>query len=195
MLLATGCEVSEQPRPLAGATPRAGDDRGGIARSATAPRRPRVENSATGRSGRLIARAVLDLKRLGLWRRLTRHLYRIYLSSREGAINIPDDRHLADALLTAQIDRRGSGALCDIRFYPAAIARDLERQRDYFEGGRLPSPPPSPRQFWVSVLGHELAHCLPHPDPLRQVGERTARRWERKVLDAARRAWPVEAKR
>ena len=180
-LIASGCSGAEPRSGATGAPSPAGPS------ALRAPTQPplRVENSAAGRSGRLIARAVRDLKRGGFWRPLTRHLYKIHLSTRDGSVNIPDDGHLADALLTADIDRRGSGTLCDIRFYPAAVTRDLVRQWEFFEDGRLPRRPPTLRRFWAAILAHELAHCLPHPNPLRQVGEPVARRWERRVLHGA----------
>jgi hypothetical protein len=133
----------------------------------------------------MIGRAVRDLEGLGLWRRLTRHLFEVYLSAREGAVNVPDDGHLADALLTARPRGAEFGSRCDIRFYPAAMARDLRRQARFFEHGLLARPAPSPRRFWVAILAHELAHCLPHRNPLRRVGERVAHGWEERVLRAA----------
>jgi hypothetical protein len=188
VVFAAGCQHAPSERGRPAAERPAAETRSGSAarRSVTAPSGPRVENSASGRSGRLIARALSDLRRLGLWPRLTRHLYRIYLSAREGAVNVPDDKHLADALLTADIDRHGSGALCDVRFYPAAIARDRRRQRRFSAQGRLAHPPPTEREFWVSILAHELAHCLSHPNRLQPVGERVARLWEKRALRAAR---------
>ena len=182
LLLAVGCTASTPERSTG--------ERGRTHVSTSALRRPTrpppvgVENSASGHSGHLIARAVRDLRQTRFWRPLTKHLYRVYLSARTGVVNIPDDQHLADALLTAAIDRKGSGALCDIRFYPAAISRDLVRQWRFFEDGRLARRPPTLRLFWTAVLAHELAHCLPHRNPMKQVGERVAQRWERRVVRA-----------
>ena len=173
-LLAAGCSGAGEP--ATSSAPEVERPGASARRQPTRPRRPRVVNSASGHSRWLIARAVQDLRRTRFWEPLTAHLYKIYLSSRDGSVNVPDDRHLADALLTAAIDRRGSGTLCDIRFYPAAMRQDLVRQWNYFEAGQLGARPPTLRRFWVSILGHELAHCLPHPDPMRQVGERIALR-------------------
>lgn len=157
-------------------------------RPPTRPERAHVEDLARGPSRALIERAVSDLRRLGFWRHLTRHLYVVRISARTGVVRIPDDGHLADALLTGIIDAHGSGALCDIAFFPAAMRQDLKRQARFRSEGRLPSPIPSTRAFWMSVLGHELAHCLPPHRPFRQRGEATARRWERRILRAAQRA-------
>jgi hypothetical protein len=97
---------------------------------------------------------------------------------------VPSDGHLADAFLTAQIDKRGAGSLCDILFFPQAMTDDLVRYENFYEQGLLPDPTPTLRQFWVSILGHELAHCLRHGS-----GEPVAERWEKKVLDRAREAF------
>jgi hypothetical protein len=161
------------------------------ARSQAAERAPthlpvRVENSARGAARAVVGRAVADLKRLGFWERLTSHLYHLRLGTRLGVANVPDDKHLADAYLTAEIDEHGSGALCDILFFPAAIKQDLARQKRFRSEGLLPDDPPTLRQFWVSILGHELGHCLPDDSSFRQRGERTAERWEGRVLAAAR---------
>jgi hypothetical protein len=66
-------------------------------------------------------------------------------------------------------------------FFPDAMAADLARYDRYYHQGLLPDPTPTEREFWVSILGHELGHCLYHGR-----GEPTAERWEKKVLDAAR---------
>ena len=171
-LLAVGCSApSDSPDASRDDPP----GRSSALRGPTEPRRVLVDNSARGRSRWLIARAVRDLKREGFWRPLTRHLYKIYLSTRDGTVNIPEDEHLADALLTADIDRKGSGTLCDIRFYPAAVSRDLVLQWVYFEEGRLSWRPPTLRWFWAAILAYEFVHCLPLSNPMRQVGVPVAR--------------------
>lgn len=136
-----------------------------------------VENAANGKSVKRIRRAMRDLKAVNLWRPLTKHLYKIKFQSRLGAINIPDDGHLADAILTAGFGKRAQGRLCDIMFFPNAIARDLDRWRLYYEQGAVTEPPPTLRQLWGAVTAHELGHCFPGGP-----GEKVAQRWERKAL-------------
>jgi hypothetical protein len=184
LVVLAACEPGRGTAPPGSAGP---DHRSAAAHRQPTRPRPAVRNAAAGADRELISRAVADLRTLGLWTPLTRHLYRLQLGARPGATNVPPDKHLADAFLTAVIDQRGSGALCDVLFYPTAIRRDLERQARFHAQGLLPDPPPTLRQFWVSILGHELAHCLPHEDFFRQRGERTAERWEARVLAAARR--------
>ena len=140
--------------------------------------RARVENDAFGSSARLVRRAIRDLKRLDLWGRLTRHLYVIELGSRLGRDDVPRDGHLADAYITGVVEEEGAGALCDIMFFPTAVADDLARWRIYHAGGYIEDPAPSRRQFWAGLLAHELAHCLEGPR-----GERVAEMWERRAMD------------
>jgi hypothetical protein len=138
----------------------------------------RVENEAFGTSRRRVAQAVTDLKSIGLWDDLTNHLYVVNIQSRPGTTDIPDDRHLADAFLTAQIDEGGSGGLCSIMFFPAAVRAEYSRLLVY--AARHPTyEPPSYRHLWSSILGHELGHCFKG-----QPGEEVARRWEQRVLAA-----------
>lgn len=139
----------------------------------------RVENAALGRSKVRVRRAIRDLKAADLWKPLTRHLYRIKFGSRLGLVNVPEDGHLADAVLTAAFDRHAQGRLCDVMLFPNAIARDLERWRTYWARGALADPPPSLRAFWASIVAHELGHCFPGGP-----GEKVARSWERRALRA-----------
>ncbi len=141
----------------------------------------RVVNHAFGSSKDLLGTAIADLKTLGFWNELTKDLYVLKVSSRNGRARVPEDGHLADAFLTAQIDKRGSGALCDLMFFPVAMSDDLARYQQYYEQGLFADPPPSEREFWASILAHELAHCLGHGK-----GEPVAEAWEKKVLAAAR---------
>jgi hypothetical protein len=145
----------------------------------------KVENDALGDSKQLVRRAINDLKDLGFWDDLTDHLYVLKISTRPGPDRIPDDKHLADAFLTGQIDETTAGSLCDLMFFPDAMVADLVRYDDYYNRGLLPDPTPTLRQFWASIVGHELGHCLDHGR-----GEPTAERWERKVLTAARQTVP-----
>lgn len=138
-----------------------------------------VDNAAFGRSRERVARAVRDLKAANLWLPLTRHLYRIKFGSRLGVVNVPDDGHLADAVLTAAFDEEAQGRLCDVMFFPNAISQDLDRWRAYWEQGAMAAPPPTLRQYWAAVAAHELAHCFPGGP-----GEKFARRWEAKALEA-----------
>ena len=150
-------------------------------RGITQPEGTTVHNGAHGSSKRLVRMAIADLKRAGLWKPLTKHLYVIKVSSRLGRENVPEDGHLADAYLTAQIDDGVGGSLCDIMFFPTAMADDLARWRTYNAQGLLADPAPSRRQFWASILAHELAHCLDHGS-----GEDVAERWEAKTLTRLR---------
>jgi hypothetical protein len=115
-----------------------------------------------------------DLKQVGLWNRLTDHLYEVRVSVRPGRSDIPSDRHLADAYPSAVAKPGGFGSLCDIAFYPAAIAADLARWRRYYSEGRAGRPAATLRQYWGSILAHELAHCLGNGK-----GEPVADHWER----------------
>lgn len=138
----------------------------------------KVFNNAFDSSKRRVARAIKDLKSVGLWKRLiSERLYVIEIQSREGAARIPDDGHLADATLQGYIDDEGSGGRCYILFYPVAIERDLVVQQQGFELGHWPEPPPL-RRFWGAILAHELAHCLKWDD-----GEPFAEKWEARALE------------
>ncbi len=136
-----------------------------------------VENEALGKSAERVRRAMRDLKAVNLWRPLTRHLYKVKFQSRLGAASVPDDGHLADAILTAGFGKTAQGRLCDIMFFPNAIARDLRRWRLYYRQGAAAEPAPTLRQLWGAVTAHELGHCFPGSP-----GEKVARKWERKAL-------------
>ena len=160
--------------------PRGGRDE----QPSSAARRPserdatvRLENDALGASKQRVNQAVADLKAIGLWDDLTNHLYVVNIQSRPGTSNIPDDRHLADAFLTAQIDEQGSGGLCSIMFFPAAVRGEYAELLAY-AADHPTYEAPSLRDFWASILGHELGHCFKG-----QPGEDVARRWEHRVLE------------
>ncbi len=143
----------------------------------------KVFNNAFDRSHRRVARAIRDLKTAGMWKKLiSERLYVIEIQSREGVARVPDDKHLADATLQGYIDDEGSGGRCYILFYPVAIERDLVAQQEGFELGFWDEPP-SLRQFWAAVLGHELGHCLDWDG-----GESVAEKWEARTLEALRAA-------
>jgi hypothetical protein len=184
-LLPAACTGGTEP-----AAPRAAQTPGGTDPSPTpapAERAPlerrgaKIENVASGGSHRRARVAIRDLRRIGLWSRLTDHLYIVKIGSRLGRGGVPADGHLADALLTAQVEEEGGGALCDIRFYPTAMADDLVRWAQYYAQRLLPEPPPTLRQFWGAILVHELAHCLGEGK-----GERVADRWEKRALRGLR---------
>ncbi len=142
-----------------------------------------LTNAALGGSKRLVNTAIGDLKKVGLWRPLTNHLYSLKFATRLGRLNVPEDGHLADAYLTAAINGNEGGAACDVMFFPTAMADDLARWRTYHSQGLLADPAPTLRQFWGSIMAHELAHCLKHGR-----GEPTAERWEARALAALREA-------
>lgn len=156
------------------------------ARAPRIPPRPKVY--FRGREGRAeVHRAIADLKEVGLWRPLTEHLYRIEVLVRAGAGAVPEDGHLADARFTKTLIGSGTfdyplGSYCIIRFYPTAMLSDLARWNSYYERGLTGLVPPSHRQFWASIVGHELSHCpqrgiTPTPEPV-------ALAWERRVREA-----------
>lgn len=124
-----------------------------------------------------------DLKAIGMWRELTDHLYRVELDSRRGTANVPEDGHLADAYFTGIVENGGGGAVCDVMFFTSSISADLARWRDYYSRGLLPDPAPTLRQFYGSLLAHELAHCRRGPRD-----EDVAQAWERRALDALQAA-------
>jgi hypothetical protein len=142
-------------------------------RPITRPGGVRVRFVATGRPLRRLRLAEHDLKAVRLWWRLTHHLYEVKVAVRPGRDDIPPDRHLADAYISAVGAHGALQNMCDIVFYPAALAQDLVRWRRYHAQGRLGRPPATLRQYWGSILAHELAHCLGTGK-----GEKVADHWE-----------------
>lgn len=177
LLVVTGSCTGERTREAGMAKRRVPARRAARPRPERPRKLPKITNSAFGQSRWRVARATRDLRRIGLWDDLTKGLYAIHFRSRLGRDDVPEDGHLADALSTAVIDEDGQGGLCDIWFYPTAIADDLRRWRQYHADGRLDEPPPSPGQFWAAITAHELAHCLGFGR-----GEKAAERWEAKAL-------------
>jgi hypothetical protein len=122
---------------------------------------------------RLIKRGIADVKKLGLWKRLTKHLHVAKINAYGGRHNTPSDGHLADAFPGVM---EGSdeelGLSCDVVFYMAAIAKEVRLSRQ----GVLVRNRPNLRITYASIVAHELAHCLRGPH-----GEKVARRWEYKV--------------
>ncbi|MDP9224941.1 MAG: hypothetical protein M3P18_14075 [Actinomycetota bacterium] len=175
----TGCSADRQPGP---AMTIASPTRSASEHPPTRPRHARVVFLAAGEPARRLRQAERDLKEVSLWNDLTAHLYEVKVAMRPGRSDIPTDRHLADAYPSAVAAPGGYGNLCDITFYPAAITADLDRWRRYHSEGVMPEIPPATlRQYWGSILAHELAHCLGHGK-----GEVVARRWERRALQALR---------
>lgn len=150
------------------------------------PRRAKVTLGEMGGRGGDLRRAISDLKAVGVWHRLTDHLYGISIHVRPGESRVPEDRHLADARFWRAPIARGTyrypvGAFCWIRFFPAAIEDDRQRWVAYYSQGLTLAPPPTERQFWASILGHELAHCPAHGADT--APESAALRWERKIVE------------
>lgn len=138
---------------------------------------------AAGAMRHRLAQAIRDLKTVDLWARLAAHLYRIELDSRHGTANVPEDGHLADAYYTGIVEGRRGGEVCDVMFFSSAVAADLERWSAYYRSGLIATPAPTMREFYGSLLAHELAHCRRGPR-----GEAVARAWERRALEALRAA-------
>lgn len=136
-----------------------------------------VENVAIEGTADEVDQAIEDLKTIGLWDDLTDQLYKTRIATRPEVTDIPDDGHLADVRLTGIVDENGSGALCDINFFPAAMAKSLIVYERWEEQGKIDLVP-TERQFWAQILGHELAHCLADGQE-----EDVAQIWEREVLD------------
>lgn len=140
-----------------------------------------VVNDASGISAARVERAQADLKNAGMWRKLTKHLYRIEFVSAPGRSFVPDDGHLAEAYKTFVIEDGTGGTLCQIKFFSTAMRDDLNRWINYHAQGLIPEEPPSFRHFWAAIMAHELAHCLDGPN-----GEKAALEWEERALEAIR---------
>jgi hypothetical protein len=184
--VAVGCAGDPGPDPQARSTPTPAASPSVSEREPSIDT-PKIDNRAGGAARGRVSLAIKDLKALGFWRRLTKNLYVVSVGSRPGRQYVPEDGHLAEARAFPYLDDDGGGRLCDITFFPTAIDDDLRLQTEYYDEGLLERAPPSVREFWVSILGHELAHCLPHqkdgqpalsPEPV-------AMDWEERVLKAA----------
>ena len=127
-----------------------------------------------------VERAIRTLKRLGFWDDLTGSLDFVIVRTRSGARRIPQDGHLADSLFTVYIGPGPDGLVCDVVIFSRALSDDVVLQSTYYEQGTLESLPPSLRQFWAEILGHELAHCTDKG----QEGEKRSTRWEHRILAA-----------
>jgi hypothetical protein len=182
VVLAGGCSGSTVLQR--GSPAPAGQPLGGVEPVAeeghrAAFRKDLVELPAATASRHRIAGAMSDLKDLGLWGQLTRHLDRLRLRSRTGRVNVPRDGHLADSFYRSL--GAGGGRFCRVTFYPRAMRDDLARQRFYYSEGQLAGAPPEMDQFWTMILAHELTHCRD-----RRRGEKIALRVEARVLELLR---------
>lgn len=121
---------------------------------------PRLDIAARGPGRAAIRTAIRDLKRIDVWKPLTRRLVILRIEVAGASTPAPADGHLADAALVPYVDPTGAGTYCRVRVWPSAVAADLGNQRRYYAEGRLDFVPPSGRVFWAAILGHELAHCL-----------------------------------
>ena len=149
-------------------------------RGRTRPEKVQVTNAArTEEDRRRVDRAVQDLRLLGFWPRLTKHVVAVTISTRPGEASIPKDGHLADAQRYVRSKPTLDWA-CHVRIYSQALADDVDRQGVYYSEGRLASPPPTVRQFWAVIVAHEVGHCSPRG----QRGEAYSTLWEERVLDA-----------
>jgi hypothetical protein len=182
LVLLSACDNDSDPEPQPQPNPQS-ESPGPAERARTNPTKPRIDNVAQGLSRRELARALRDLRRLGVWKRLTKHLYAIQIDSRLGLDTAPDDGHLADAYSTVLVEEGSRGLYCDLMFWPSAIRADLARWKGYWANGQIDREPPTLRQYWAALLGHELAHCLPG-----RHGEDLASDWEERIVERLRRA-------
>ncbi|HET7482159.1 MAG TPA: hypothetical protein VFK89_04795 [Actinomycetota bacterium] len=139
---------------------------------------------AGGRARVYIGQAVRDLRSIGFWQTETKALFEVQLDARFGRSNVPRDEHLADSYYTATTTPPPGGTVCDVMFFPRAIIIDLARWRGFWAQGRIDREPPAGlREYYASLLAHELGHCQPGDRD-----EQAALRWERRALDHLRAA-------
>ena len=170
-LLAACSSSAETPQ----ATPAGSPSPAASAKSAELPK---IEFNNTKTLTKPIERAIEDIKEVGVWRRLTKHLYLVKFAVYERGTMKYNKRHLANALSTVVQDEAGEFQLaCDIVFYRGTISEESERAREYQELGYRSQFPSSPRLLYAEIVGHELAHCLEGKS-----GEKVAQRWGKKVL-------------
>jgi hypothetical protein len=182
---ATSPDEAAPGAPAASATPEveacSEPERG--ERAASEPHEKIVFRKVGG-VGPELRRAIADLKHIGVWKELTSHLYQIDLSVKAGRANVPGDRHLADARfwrVRYGTDDELLAIFCWVRFFPAAIADDLLRWRSYYDQGLTARVPPTGRQLWASIMGHELFHCPPRGPKTRP--EPAALAWEQRIME------------
>lgn len=138
---------------------------------------------------KLFQRAIRDLVKVNVWKKLTKGLYSIEMETHPGARS-QAGVHLADAVLNHTLVDNQPEVVCDIRFYPLAIRQELRiwarikelgvtprRWRDYNSNGVFDETAPAKNDFWAAILAHEIAHCLVGPH-----GEKAAQEWEYKTM-------------
>lgn len=202
LLGTTACEGNGTNPQVADASPSASRDDPGTRRSPEKQKRsgddkkkggkrshkrgrthpPRVEITNLGltkEDHKQVDQAVADLKELGFWRDLTKHVVHVKIATRPGLERIPEDGHLADAIQNVQLDPR-PGFVCDIVIFSEALANDVTDQMGFYLDGRISTQPPTLRQFWAVILAHEVGHCSPKG----QKGEAHSTKWEQRVLSA-----------
>lgn len=188
VLVTAGCSedvrlrsVPEDRRSTPGNVPEETKPRQPKKRKKTRPPKLRIDNQGQTRGDRArVESAIRTLQRLGFWDDLTRHLVLVIVRTRPTESRIPKDGHLADSLFTVDIGPGPDGLVCDVLIFSQALEDDVALQGTYYEQGSLGAPPPSLRQFWAVILGHELAHCTDKG----QEGEERSTRWERRILAA-----------
>ena len=126
---------------------------------------------------RLVKKGIGDVKRIGLWRPLTRDVDVIAMTAFDERWRVPPKGHLADAVLQATDENGVLQIRCDIQYYSHSIAKQLDVFRYDASFGLGLDRPRSLRELYAAVVAHELAHCLPGPH-----GEKVAQRWERKAV-------------
>jgi hypothetical protein len=193
-LLSLNCDgrsAFDDARPNRRAAPRApGENPPSVAREkrgVSVPARSKVLFHELGGSDEEIRTAITDLKRIDVWHELTDHLHQIDVKVEPGRANVREDRHLADARFWRQPVGYGTfdyplGVFCQIRFFPAAMKDDIYRWTSYYRQGLTGRTPPTMRQFWASIMGHELFHCPAQGSRTRP--EPGALAWEARILDA-----------
>ena len=146
----------------------------------------RLKNEATGESRRLLGRAIEDLRRLGYWKRLTDHLYSVWITVRPPSSEVPDDHYLAHSLVQPFAVGRHLGERCHINFYADAMQDETEQITEDAVGAGTEPSPDLVQTVWTSILAHERSHCLPYETKAgARVGgpEPRARKWEKRVAN------------
>ncbi len=192
-LTLTACQTNEGATaagPSPSPTPSASGltvDQGG--RSVPGPNGVRLVFETSRFEQKKFQRAVRDLSKVHVWRRLVRGIELVELETHPGARSVAGV-HLADASLNHTLVEGDAVVVCDIRFYPRAIRQELRlwrrigslgatpaEWRDYNENDVFDETAPKESDFWAAILAHELAHCHVGPH-----GEREARNWEFKTM-------------
>ena len=144
--------------------------------SSTAAAKLALVIEGKGRPLALLRRGVRDVKAIGLWGPLTRHLGVVKFDAYAEPYRVPRDRHLADAVPMITDETGDFQQRCDVVFYTVAMADQVRIWRREHALGLRPRAP-TLRELYASTVAHELAHCLPGPH-----GEKVATRWERRAM-------------